>query len=244
MSFDHVVVGGGSAGVALAARLTEDPARHVLLIEAGDTGPLDTDADRLSNINFALTARDWGMHAQVTRERALEYPQGKFLGGGSSVNGGLAFRGSPGDYDGWAAAGNPSWSWEHMLPRFRNLEHDLDYGDDGAIHGATGPIPIVRWHRDELLPVQQAFAAAALAAGLPWVDDHNAPDSTGFGPLPMNRVAGRRMSTALTYYVEARERPNLTVWSHAQAHQVIVENGRATGVLVERGDTLETVDAG
>jgi len=244
MSFDHVVVGGGSAGVALAARLTEDPARHVLLVEAGETGPLDTDADLLSNINFALTARDWGMHAQVTRERALEYPQGKFLGGGSSVNGGLAFRGSPGDYDAWAAAGNPSWSWEHMLRWFRNLEHDLDYGDDGAIHGASGPIPVVRWQRDELLPVQQAFGAAASAAGLPWVDDHNAPDSTGIGPLPMNRDAGRRMSTALTYFTEARDRPNLTVWSRAQVHQVLLDGGRATGVLVERGDTLETVDAG
>src|SRR5271154_3765106 len=101
--FDVVVVGGGSAGAVLATRLSEDPSRTVLLLEAGGTGPLDSDADLLSNINFALTARDWGLRARAVGERELDYPQGKFLGGGSSVNGGLAFRGSPGDYDGWLA---------------------------------------------------------------------------------------------------------------------------------------------
>jgi choline dehydrogenase len=124
------------------------------------------------------------------------------------------------------------------------LECDLDFGDDREIHGADGPVPIVRWHRDELLPVQCAFAEASAAAGLPWIDDHNRPGSTGVGPLPMNRSAGRRMSTALTYYVEARDRPNLTVWGRAHVHRVIAESGRATGVIVEREGAVETIDAG
>jgi choline dehydrogenase len=243
MAFDHIVVGGGSAGVALAARLTEDPDRTVLLLEAGDIGPLDTDLDLLSNINFALTGRDWGMHAFITKERELEYAQGKFLGGGSSVNGGLAIRGMPADYDAWAAAGNPKWTWAHMLERFTRLEHDLDFGSED-IHGDAGPIPIVRWHDDELLPVQRGLREAATGAGLPWVEDHNRPGATGIGPFPMNRAEGRRMSTALTYYLGARDRENLTVYGTARAHRVVIADGRATGVVVERDAGIETIDAG
>jgi len=244
MRFDHVVVGGGSAGVTLAVRLSEGGERTVLLLEAGDVSPLESDADLLSNINFALTARDWGMRAQVTPERELEYPQGKFLGGGSAVNGALAFRGMPADYDGWAAQGNPHWTWEKMLDRFRRLERDLDFGSDTEIHGSSGPIPIVRWHRDEFLPVQQAFADASATSGLPWTDDHNHPTSTGMGPLPMNRSAGMRMSTAITYLPRALGRPNLTIWGRAQGHQVLFSRGRATGVMIERDGQVETVDAG
>ena len=92
---DVVIVGGGSAGSTLAARLSEDPSRSVLLLEAGPLGPLGDDNDRLANVSFALTARDWGLTARIEGERELDYPQGRFLGGGSSVNGALAFRGMP-----------------------------------------------------------------------------------------------------------------------------------------------------
>ena len=186
-----------------ARRLSEEATCSVLVLEAGPAGPLDSDADLLSNVSFALTGRDWGMRARVTGERELDYPQGKFLGGGSSVNGALAFRGSPADYDGWAAQHNPRWSWDHMLPCFRRLEHDLDFGADHAVHGEDGPVPIVRWGHDELLPVQQAFADACVSMGIPWVPDHNHPAATGIGPLPMNRAEGRRMSTALAYLAPA-----------------------------------------
>ncbi len=242
--FDYVIVGGGSAGAVLAARLSEDAARSVLVLEAGPAGPLDSDADLLSNVSFALTGRDWGMRAHVTGERELDYPQGKFLGGGSSVNGALAFRGPPADYDGWAAHGNPRWSWDRMLPSFRRLEHDLDFGADGAVHGSSGPVPIVRWRRDELLPVQEAFADACVGLGIPWTPDHNHPDSTGIGPLPMNRAEGRRMSTALAYLAPVLSRPNLTVRGGALVDRVRIANGRATGVVVVQDGDVDLIDAG
>jgi choline dehydrogenase len=242
--FDHVIVGGGSAGAVLGARLSEDAARSVLVLEAGPAGPLDSDADLLSNVSFALTGRDWGMRARVTGERELDYPQGKFLGGGSSVNGALAFRGSPADYDGWAAQGNPRWSWDHLLPCFRRLERDLDFGTDHAVHGEDGPVPVVRWAEDELLPVQQAFADACMTSGIPWVPDHNHPASTGIGPLPMNRAEGRRISSALAYLAPALARPNLTVRGGAQVDRIRIDHGRATGVVVVEDGDAALVEAG
>ena len=155
MEADYVIVGGGSAGATLAARITERSNRSVLVLEAGADGPVGTADDLLANVSFAATPRDWGMHAHVTPDREIDYPQGRFVGGGSSVNGALAFRGTPADYDGWAAAGNPSWTWAHMLPCLRRLEHDHDFGDDTEVHGADGPIPIVRWGEDALVPIQQ-----------------------------------------------------------------------------------------
>ena len=228
----------------LGARLSEEATCSVLVLEAGPAGPLDSDADLLSNVSFALTGRDWGMRARVTGERELDYPQGKFLGGGSSVNGALAFRGSPADYDGWAAQHNPRWSWDHMLPCFRRLEHDLDFGADHAVHGEDGPVPIVRWGHDELLPVQQAFADACVSMGIPWVPDHNSPAATGIGPLPMNRAEGRRMSTALAYLAPALARPNLTIRGGAQVDRVRIEHGRATGVVVVHDGDVALVEAG
>jgi choline dehydrogenase len=242
--FDYVIVGGGSAGAVIGARLSEEATRSVLVLEAGAAGPLDTDAELLSNVSFALTTRDWGMRARVTGTRELDYPQGKFVGGGSSVNGGLALRGVPGDYDGWAEEGNPLWSWDHMLPCFRRLEHDGDFAEDVAVHGSSGPVPIVRWRRNELLAVQEAFAEACTDAGIPWTSDHNHPDSTGIGPLPMNRAGGRRMSTALTYLVPARARSNLTVRGGAHVHRVQIDKGRATGLVVEQDGDVGVVEAG
>ena len=245
MSADVIIVGGGSAGAALAARLSEDPDRSVLLLEAGGGAPLGGSQDQLANINFALTTRDWGLRATAGPGRVLDYPQGRFLGGGSSVNGGLAFRGAPADYDRWAAMGNPSWSWDHLLPCLRRLEDDRDFGEShGEVHGQGGPIPVVRYHRDELLDIQQAFRSGCEAGGIPWTDDHNAPDSTGVGPLPMNREDGVRMSTALTYLRPALDRPNLTVWTEATVHRVIVADGRATGVVVEREGQVTEVSGG
>ena len=244
MNVDVVVVGAGSSGATLATRLSEDPQRSVLLLEAGLDSPLLSDDDLLSNVSFATTRRDWSLRAQISGKRELDYPQGKFVGGGSSVNGALAFRGSPEDFDGWAAAGNPRWSWDHMLDSFRRLEHDVDYGATSALHGDSGPIPVVRWHDDELIDLQLAFRDGCVARGLPWTDDHNDPTSTGVGSFPMNRAEGRRMSTALTYLQAATGRPNLTVWAGTQALRVVLSGSRATGVVVDRAGSLETVSAG
>jgi choline dehydrogenase len=245
--FDTVIVGGGSAGATLATRLTE-PGRSgtVLLLEAGGDGPLPSDADLLANVSFALTARDWGLTATVTADgRQLDYPQGKFVGGGSSVNGGLALRGLPSDYDGWAADGNPSWGWASMLPCLRRLEADQQFGADTEIHRADGPIPITRYAEADLLPIQQGFRKGCEAVGFPWAPDLNRPGSTGVGPLPMNRHDGVRMSTALGYLKPALDRPALTVRGGVHVVRVVVEGGRAVGVEVLGPDgAVSRVDAG
>jgi choline dehydrogenase len=244
VNVDVVVVGAGSSGITVACRLSEDPGRSVLLLEAGLNAPLFSDADLLSNVSFATTHRDWGLRAQVSGDRQLDYPQGKVVGGGSSVNGALAFRGAPEDFDGWLARGNPSWGWPPMLDAYRRLEHDLDFGTTSVLHGDDGPVPIVRWHERELVDMQKAFRQACLAHGHPWTDDHNDPTSTGIGSFPMNRSEGRRMSTALTYLHATGDRPNLTVWSSAQVHRVVLSGSRATGVILDRGGNLEEVTAG
>ena len=244
MNVDVVVVGAGSSGITVASRLSEDPGRSVLLLEAGLGAPLFSDADLLSNVSFATSQRDWGLRAQVSGERQLDYPQGKFVGGGSSVNGALAFRGAPEDFEGWQARGNPSWGWPPMLDAYRRLEHDLDYGASSVVHGADGPMPIVRWHERELVDMQKAYRQACLELGYPWTDDHNDPTSTGLGSFPMNRADGRRMSTALTYLQAAGDRPNLTVWSGALVHRVVLSGSRATGIVVDHDGTLEDVTAG
>ncbi len=215
----------------------------MLVIESGGDGPLDTDAEDLGNINFALTARDWGMRATVSTGRELDYPQGRFIGGGSSVNGGLALRGVPADYDGWAALGNPSWSWDRLLPCFQRMEHDQQYGAT-AVHGGAGPIPVTRYLVDELVPIQEAFRDGCAQVGFGWVDDQNAPGATGVGPLTMNRVGRRRISAAIGYLQPALDRPNLTVWGSSTVARVRIAGGRAIGVDVIRDGHLEAVDGG
>ncbi|MGA2303378.1 MAG: GMC family oxidoreductase N-terminal domain-containing protein [Acidimicrobiales bacterium] len=244
VNVDVVVVGAGSSGVTVGCRLSEDPGRSVLVLEAGLGTPLFSDADLLSNVSFATSHRDWALRAQVSAGRELDYPQGKFVGGGSSVNGALAFRGAPEDFEGWVGRGNPSWGWPPMLEAYRRLEHDLDFGPTSVVHGDDGPVPIVRWHEGELVDIQRAFREACLAQGYPWTDDHNDPTSTGIGSFPMNRAEGRRMSTALTYLQAAQDRPNLHLWSGAQVHRVVLSGSRATGVILDRGGNLEEVTAG
>jgi choline dehydrogenase len=244
MDVDVVIVGAGSAGVTLGTRLSEDPDRSVLLVEAGpDLGP-DDPAHNLSTVSFALTDTDWGLRADVTADRSLDYPQGKCVGGGSSVNGALAFRGAPEDFESWKVGGCPSWGWEEMIGAFCRLEHDVDFGPVSPVHGTEGPVPVVRWSTGELTEVQVAFRESCLAEGLPWTDDHNSPSSTGVGVLPMNRLGERRMSTALTYLASARGRPNLKLWSGARVLRVEIDRGRATGLTVERDGVVAPVTAG
>jgi choline dehydrogenase len=241
-AYDVIIVGAGSAGATLAARLTEDGRRSVLLVEAGPGGPVDVADDQLANVSFALTNRDWGRRAFVTSGREVDYPQGRYVGGGSSVNGALAFRGPPADYDGWAAT-NPSWSWHDMLPCFIRLERDVDFGTAEG-HGDHGPIPIVRWHEDELVPLQRGFRDGCESSGFGWNADHNAPGTDGVGPFPMNRVGGRRVSTAMAYLEPARARENLTLRATAPVTRVVISAGEARGVEVTGPDGPEVVEGG
>ena len=235
---DVLVVGGGSAGCVLAARLSEDPGCEVTLLEAGPdlAGVADLPAD-VVDASGPTVAHDWGYVAEPDqRGRCIALPRAKLIGGCSATNGCFALRGAPADYDGWAAMGNPGWSFDDVLPFFRRLEADADFG--GQWHDTQGPVPIGRDPAAELNAVQAAFIEAACAHGLPYVPDHNRPGAVGVGPMPRNVRAGVRMSTALTYLAAARDRPNLTVRGGAMADRIEVRGGTATGVRLAGGELV------
>ena len=235
MIYDFVIIGGGSTGAVLAARLSENSDTSVLLLEAGSIEP-DADADRLVAVDFSHTGRDWGFQARTTGNATAPYPQGRTLGGGSAVNGGVALRGMPSDYDAWAS---PNWSWEAMAPCFRRLEDDPLGGN---LHGIGGPIPIRRAAKDDLVAPQQQLLDAAQDNGLAWVDDHNDGVSEGIGPSPQNVVDGVRVSTAMAYLRPADGRPNLHIVGGAHSHHIVVERDRATAVAYSPdGSSLEQV---
>ena len=241
--FDVVIVGAGSAGAVIASRASEDSRRSVCLVEAGPDYAA-TDAlpfDLVNSHNNSYTDHDWGFSYQPTAAgRSANFPRGRVTGGSSAVNTTIALRGMPEDYDGWAEQGNPEWAWEKVLPAFRRLERDLDFGGE-PYHGDAGPITIRRYHRDELTLVHQAFLDAARELGYPDCPDANDPWGWGSGPHPMNKIGRLRVSTAVGYLAAARARPNLAVRANTTVRRVIVEGGRATGLEVEREGVVEAV---
>lgn len=242
--YDDIIVGGGSAGVALATRLSADPSRQVLLIEAGPDAGVTTDADRLTDqMQFSTTLTGWGIDATFAAGAArMNYPQGRTMGGGSAVNGAFAVRGIRDDYDRWASLAGDEWSWSHMLRVLCRLESDQDFAG-AAHHRGDGPVPVMRWKKAELHAPQQAFAAALVDHGLPWIEDMNAPDASGVGVIPMNVRDGVRMSTALSYLPAVRGRSNLTIWSGVEVTRVVLDGVRATGVAFVRDGAETTVDS-
>ena len=227
MKYDVIVVGGGSAGCTIATRLSEDPNRSVLLLEAGPDYPnfeqLPDDLKFGNNIFLsAYGPHNWGYSAQMTPQQPnLTIPRGKATGGSSAVNGQVLFRGIPEDYDGWAAMGNDEWAFTKVLPYFNKLETDLDF--KGDFHGSDGPVPVRRYPRSEWLPYALAFEQACVSEGYPQDEDMNHPESTGVSPRARNTIEGVRMSMALNYLDLARHRLNFTIRGDVTARRIIFE---------------------
>jgi choline dehydrogenase len=247
MKYDHIVLGAGSAGAILAARLSEDPDRSVLLIEAGpDYTSIDQLPDEVrhgfaTGTDIATSAHNWQFVGRGTPTSGdINIPRGKVTGGSSAINGQVFLRGVPEDYNLWAQWGNDEWDYESCFDYFRKLETDLDFGDQDH-HGADGPIRARRFKREEWHPDQKAFHAACLAAGFSDVPDHNDPNATGVGPIPLNNPDGIRWSTAIGYLNPIRHRLNLTIRANCTVQRLLFEGTRCLGAEIESGGERFTV---
>jgi predicted dehydrogenase (TIGR03970 family) len=235
--WDVVVVGAGTSGCPLAARLA-DAGLRVLLLEAGahharaeDVPAVLIDAARMGAA-VPGAPENWNLSGVLTEDVTFPVPRGKVAGGSSALNGGYFVRGTPADFDGWAAAGNDLWSWERVLPAFRRLEDDADHGDS-PVHGTGGPVPVRRPTTTH--PLVEAFGAATEALGFPAEPDKNAGGAPGWGPIPFNVADGVRVNTAMAYLSPRRDRAGLVVRGGVRVHRVLVERGRAVGVATDAG---------
>ena len=252
--YDIAIAGGGSAGAVLATRLSEVAGLRVVLVEAGP-GIEPSNVPPVLASQYAGRAQfnpDWFWNELRATFGELKsnqpgtprgYEQPKVLGGGSSVNGIGANRGKPSDFDEWADHGAAGWGWDDVLPYFKKLERELVH--TGPLHGHDGPLPIQSIPRSEWTGFTMAVAEAIKPEGLGLGDDQNGPWRTGLIPTSINvDERGQRASTAVAYLTDAvRRRPNLTILPRTQVRRVVVENGRATGLLVTQGGAERIIRA-
>jgi choline dehydrogenase-like flavoprotein len=238
---DYLIVGGGSAGCALAARLSEDPTSAVLLLEAGprDSHPLH----HVPAGYILLSPRyTWGYSSTPQRHagnRSIELQQGKVLGGGSSVNAMVVTRGTPRDYDAWAETfGCRGWAYHDVLPYFIHSESNANFTNE--FHGTGGPLGVSRVVPH---PLTEAFVRATEQAGIPHNPDFNGPQLAGSGFYQASIRNGRRSSASVAYLRPALRRPNLTVRTGVTVHRLALESGRAVGVQIAEGGRLTTIRA-
>jgi choline dehydrogenase len=226
---DVIVVGSGSGGGVVAARLTEDPKVNVLLLEAGpDTWP-DV-PDSVMHVRGGSGVEEYDWHYGDPSIGAV-LPRGRLVGGSSAVNSSYALRGQPVDYDGWGRG----WSWNECLPYFNRLEDDADFSDS-PYHGRGGPIHIERSRPDSA--VEESFIAACLELGHQPLPDLNQPGGVGVGPLPRNVRDGVRQSTLVTYLAAARGRPNLEIRGGALVDRLLFDGDRVAGVRLANGEEI------
>lgn len=229
-----LILGAGSAGAVLAARLTEQSDCDVLLVDAGpDYAPAALPADLANGRQNAMVSHDWGyQHRPCERGLRFPLPRGRVVGGSSAVNTCIAIRPLPRDIDEWAALGLTGWSWDDCLPALKRLETDYDFDDPW--HGRSGPLPLRRHPAAELHPWQAALVDAALRTGHPACADTNNPNTpAGAGPHAMNKLDGRRISAAEAWLrPEVRARPNLTILPKTTVDQLTFDGSRVTGASV------------